>query len=120
MRLYQLGKLGSFDGLKLVEVKDDPKPGASQVRVRIRACSLNHRDLNIISGTYTSLALKPEAIPLSDGAGEITAVGQGVTRWKIGDRVAPSSCSVGWVASCGPNICPRRWAVRVTVCSPSR
>jgi len=59
------------------------------VLVRIRACTLNHRDLNIISGTYTSLALKPGAIPLSDGAGEVTAVGQGVTRWKPGDRVAP-------------------------------
>ena len=88
MRLYQLGKLGNFDGLKPVEA-EDPRPGAGQVRVRIRACSLNHRDLNIISGSYTSVALKPMAIPLSDGAGEVTAVGQGVTRWKIGDRVAP-------------------------------
>ena len=57
--------------------------------MRIRACSLNHRDLNIVSGGYTSHALKPGAIPLSDGAGEVTAVGAGVTRWKAGDRVAP-------------------------------
>lgn len=88
MRLYQLGKLGNLDGLKLVEA-EVPRPGASQVVVRIRACALNHRDLNIISGNYTSVALKPAAIPLSDGAGEVTAVGQGVTRWKTGDRVAP-------------------------------
>jgi NADPH:quinone reductase-like Zn-dependent oxidoreductase len=88
MRLYQLGKLGNLDGLKLIEA-EDPRPGAGQVVVSIRACALNHRDLNIISGTYTSVALKPGAIPLSDGAGEVTAVGQGVTRWKVGDRVAP-------------------------------
>jgi NADPH:quinone reductase-like Zn-dependent oxidoreductase len=88
MRLYHLGKLGSLDALKLVDAPD-PRPGPGQVVVRIRACSLNHRDLNIISGGYTSVALKPGAIPLSDGAGEVTAVGQGVTRWKAGDRVAP-------------------------------
>ena len=88
MRLYQFGKLGSLDGLKLREA-EVPRPGAGQVVVRIRACSLNHRDLNIISGNYSSVAIKPEAIPLSDGAGDVTAVGQGVTRWKVGDRVAP-------------------------------
>lgn len=88
MRLYQLGKLGSLDALELKEAWD-PRPGAGQVTVRMRACSLNHRDLNILSGNYTSVALKPSAIPLSDGAGEVTAVGPDVTRWKIGDRVAP-------------------------------
>ena len=88
MRLYQLGELGNFDALKQVET-DSPQPGLGQVVVRMRACSLNHRDLNIISGRYTSHALKPGAIPLSDGAGEVIATGQGVTRWKAGDRVAP-------------------------------
>src|SRR3977135_2868249 len=88
MRLYRFGQLGSLDALKLVEAPD-PRPGTGQVVVRIRACSLNHRDLNIVSGNYTSVALKPGAIPLSDGAGEIAAVGPDVTRWKVGDRVAP-------------------------------
>ena len=88
MRLYQLGKLGNLDALKLTEAPD-PKPGPGQVVVRMRACSLNHRDLNIVSGGYTSHALKPSAIPLSDGAGEVAAVGAGVSRWKAGDRVAP-------------------------------
>ena len=88
MRLYRLGTLGNLDALKLVEAPD-PQPGPGQVVVRIRACSLNHRDLNIVSGGYTSHALKPAAIPVSDGAGEIAAIGSGVTRWKAGDRVAP-------------------------------
>jgi NADPH:quinone reductase-like Zn-dependent oxidoreductase len=88
MRLYRLGTLGDLDALKLAEVPE-PRPGPGQVVVRIRACSLNHRDLNIVSGGYTSHALKPSAIPLSDGAGEVIAVGPGVTRWKEGDRVAP-------------------------------
>ncbi|HZM46124.1 MAG TPA: NAD(P)-dependent alcohol dehydrogenase [Burkholderiales bacterium] len=88
MRLYQFGNLGNLDALKLVEAPD-PKPGPGQVVVRIRACSLNHRDLNIVSGGYTSHALKPSAIPLSDGAGEVITVGPGVARWKEGDRVAP-------------------------------
>jgi len=88
MRLYRLGKLGGPDALQLKEA-EIPRPGAGEVAVRIRACSLNHRDLNIISGNYTSVALKPGAIPLSDGAGEVAAVGPDVTRWKVGDRVAP-------------------------------
>jgi NADPH:quinone reductase-like Zn-dependent oxidoreductase len=88
MRRYQLGKLGSLDALELREV-ETPRPGPGQVTVRIRACSLNHRDLNIVSGNYASVALKPGAIPLSDGAGEVAAVGADVTRWKVGDRVAP-------------------------------
>lgn len=72
-----------------MEDVEAPEPAAGQVAVRIRACSLNHRDLNIVSGNYTSVALKPGAIPLSDGAGEVIAVGPDVTRWKTGDRVAP-------------------------------
>lgn len=88
MRLYRLGKLGGLDGLKLLEA-EAPRPGPREVTVRVRACSLNHRDLNIISGAYSSVAIKPDAIPLSDGAGEVAALGPGVTRWKVGDRVAP-------------------------------
>lgn len=88
MRLYRFGTLGSFDALQLEEA-EVPSPGPGQVTVRIRACSLNHRDLNIVSGGYTSVPLKPHAIPLSDGAGEVSAVGAEVTRWKVGDRVAP-------------------------------
>jgi NADPH:quinone reductase-like Zn-dependent oxidoreductase len=88
MRLYRLGKLGGFEALEPLE-ETTPQPGPREVLVRMRACSLNHRDLNIVGGGYTNVGLKPRAIPVSDGAGEIAAVGPGVTRWKIGDRVAP-------------------------------
>ena len=88
MRLYRFGTLGSLDALRLGEAQD-PVPGRGQVTVRIRACSLNHRDLNIVSGDYASVPLKPGAIPLSDGAGEVIVIGPDVTRWKVGDRVAP-------------------------------
>ena len=88
MKRYQLGTLGSLDALQCIDAPT-PQPGPGQVLVRVRACSLNHRDLNIIGGNYGRVALKPQAIPLSDGAGEVIALGEGVTRWTIGDRVAP-------------------------------
>jgi NADPH:quinone reductase-like Zn-dependent oxidoreductase len=88
MRLYQLQQPGSPAGLKLVEAPS-LKPGPGQVVVRMRACALNHRDLNIVGGNYTRHNVKGNVIPLSDGAGEIAALGSGVTRWQMGDRVAP-------------------------------
>jgi NADPH:quinone reductase-like Zn-dependent oxidoreductase len=88
MRVYRLGKLGNLDALEPTQAAE-PRPGAREVVVRMRACSLNHRDLNIVAGNYTSHALKPQVIPLSDGAGEVIALGPDVTRWKLGDRVAP-------------------------------
>jgi NADPH:quinone reductase-like Zn-dependent oxidoreductase len=64
----------------------DPTPGPGQVLIRVKAVSLNPRDLVMISGFYP-IPPKDKVIPVSDGAGEIIAVGPGVTRWKIGDRV---------------------------------
>jgi NADPH:quinone reductase-like Zn-dependent oxidoreductase len=58
-------------------------PGAGDVLVRVRATSLNARDLNMLGGPP-----RPDAIPLSDGAGEVVAVGTDVTRFEPGDRVA--------------------------------
>ena len=74
------------DDLKLVE-RDDPKPGPGQVVVRVRAASLNYRDQAAITGNYFQPVIQ-DTIPLSDGAGEIIEVGEGVRGLKVGDRVA--------------------------------
>lgn len=75
-----------IDALTLAE-RPEPQPGAGQVLVRMRAWSLNYRDLLVVKGLYNP-KLKLPFVPLSDGAGEVAAVGPGVRRVKVGDRVA--------------------------------
>ena len=86
MKAYQLTGQNGPDSLQLNEIAE-PKPADDQVLVRIRATSLNYRDLMVADGRYGAPVSLP-LIPLSDGAGEIVAVGEGVTRWREGDRVA--------------------------------
>jgi NADPH:quinone reductase-like Zn-dependent oxidoreductase len=87
MRAYQLPKGGAgIDALVKVE-RPDPKPAYRQVMVKVKACSLNFRDLGIVRGIYR-MPVRENLIPLSDGAGEVIEVGPGVTRVKVGDRVA--------------------------------
>jgi NADPH:quinone reductase-like Zn-dependent oxidoreductase len=74
------------ENLKIVELPD-PVPGPGEAVVRVRACSLNFRDLAVMRGAYGG-NVKAPLIPLSDGAGEVTEVGPGVTRVKPGDHVA--------------------------------
>src|SRR6202051_832072 len=87
MRAYQLPKAGAgIDALTQVE-RPDPKPAHRQVLVKVKACSLNFRDLGIVRGSYR-MPVRENIIPLSDGAGEVIEVDPGVTRVKAGDRVA--------------------------------
>ena len=86
MRAYQLPKAGAIENLVKVDLPQ-PKPAHRQVLVRVRACSLNFRDLAIVLGRYP-MGVKPDVVPLSDGAGEVVEVGAGVMRVKVGDRVA--------------------------------
>jgi len=65
-----------------------PKPGRGQVLVRMRAASLNYRDLMVLTGRYARGTPLPDLVPLSDGAGEVAEIGPDVTRVKPGDRVA--------------------------------
>src|ERR1700692_4117924 len=88
MRVYQLDRPGSLDGLVVAE-RDIPSPAVGEVLVRVRASSLNVRDLMIINGEFP-MPVPPGRVPLSDGAGEVVAVGAGVTRFKVGDRVINS------------------------------
>jgi NADPH:quinone reductase-like Zn-dependent oxidoreductase len=86
MKAYEVQQFG-IEKLALVE-RDRPEPKANEVLVQMRAASLNYRDLMIVSGTYNP-RMKIPAIPLSDGAGEVVAIGSDVTKWKVGDRVMP-------------------------------
>ncbi len=84
MKSWQITRFG-LDALALVEASV-PAPGPGEVLVRWRAQSLNYRDLVIVQGSYLPNLPLPFT-PLSDGAGEVAAVGSGVTAWKLGDRV---------------------------------
>ncbi len=64
-----------------------PAPGPGEVLVQVRACSLNYRDLMTVTGRY-SPKLRAGMVPLSDGAGVVHAVGDGVAEWRAGDRAA--------------------------------
>ena len=86
MRAYRIFQASGLDSLKLEDLPE-PKAGQGQVVVRVRATSLNYRDLLVIKGAY-SRNLPLPMVPLSDGAGEVAEVGPGVTRFKVGDRVA--------------------------------
>ena len=76
----------TLDQLRLVE-RTSPIPGAREVVVRVRATSLNYRDHAVVVGQYFGGAVTRDLIPLSDGAGEVIAIGSAVTRFKPGARV---------------------------------
>lgn len=84
MKAYVIQEPFGLDALTLIE-RPDPHPGPGQVLVRMRAVSLNYRDLLVIKGVWRP---KEPRIPVSDGVGEVVAVGAGVTRVQTGDRVA--------------------------------
>jgi NADPH:quinone reductase-like Zn-dependent oxidoreductase len=85
MRVWQISSFG-VDSLEFVE-RPTREPGPGEVLVRVRAVSFNYRDLMMVKGLYNP-KMKLPRIPCSDGAGEVVAVGEGVTAWKPKDRVA--------------------------------
>ena len=94
MKLYRLAQHGSLDHLTLVG-EPAPAPASDEVLVRIRAASLNARDLMVILGP-SPYGPRPGLIPLSDGAGEVVAIGSEVTGWAEGDR-AVLPFRPGWI-----------------------
>ncbi|HMJ08928.1 MAG TPA: NAD(P)-dependent alcohol dehydrogenase [Pyrinomonadaceae bacterium] len=93
MKAFEIRKFGIGE---LVETERDvPEPKPDEILIRLRAASLNYRDVMVASGTYNP-RMKLPAVPLSDGAGEVAAVGDRVTKWKIGDRVSPIFAQ-GWL-----------------------
>lgn len=85
MRSYHLADGGGLEGLSIRE-HEDPAPGPGQVLVAVRAASLSYRELLVLRGEYV-LPVKPDVVPISDGAGEVVAVGPGVRSARVGDRV---------------------------------
>jgi NADPH:quinone reductase-like Zn-dependent oxidoreductase len=81
-------KAGSdaFEGLQQAE-RPTPEPGDRQVRVQMKAAALNYRDLMVARGAYPGPDRNDPVIPMSDGAGVVDAVGDGVSRVEVGDRV---------------------------------
>jgi NADPH:quinone reductase-like Zn-dependent oxidoreductase len=94
MKAVRIHQLGGPEGLTLDGVPE-PTPGPGEVAVRVRATSLNYRDLMVLKGQYNPKLALP-AVPLSDGAGEVSGVGPGVSRFHEGDRVA-AAFMPGWV-----------------------
>ena len=85
MRAYRFDSFDSLDELRLRE-EPDPQPQRGEVLVRVRAVSLNFRDIAMLRGRYPRKCV-PGLIPASDAAGEIVAIGEGVQAFKVGDRV---------------------------------
>ncbi len=86
-RQYQLVKAGDAPPVLTLVEAPIRQPGDDEVLVRVRAVSLNRRDIYVKLGRYPG-PMRPNLVPLSDGAGEVAAVGAKVKRWKKGDRVA--------------------------------
>ena len=110
MRAVEIRGGFGLDNLALVE-RPDPRPGPGQVLVRLRAASLNYRDLLTAEGKYNPKQKLP-LIPCSDGAGEVVETGEGVTRFRAGDRVS-TVFAQKWIAGR-----PTRERVRSTLGGP--
>jgi NADPH:quinone reductase-like Zn-dependent oxidoreductase len=87
MKAYELQNSFGIDQVTLTE-RPDPRPGQRQVLLKMRAFSLNYRDLLVVKGLYNPKLRLPQ-LPLSDGVGDVVAIGDGVTRVQVGDRVCP-------------------------------
>jgi len=87
MKTYRYRDRIAFDRLELVDVPT-PTPGPHELLLRIRAASLNYRDLAIARDGYGGFA--GPLVPLSDAAGEVVACGAGVTRFAPGELVIPT------------------------------
>jgi NADPH:quinone reductase-like Zn-dependent oxidoreductase len=94
LKAYELQGPGGVDAMMLVE-KPVPAPGPGQVLVKLKAVTINYRDLLTVKGGYGSRQKFP-LVPLSDGAGVVESIGADVTSFKADDRVTGSFFE-GWL-----------------------
>ena len=87
MKAFQLRDTAGMTGLILRNDLEKPTPGPDEVLIQVRASSLNFRDFIVSHGEYP-VEVKPDVIPLSDGAGDVVEVGKNVKTIRVGDRVA--------------------------------
>ena len=101
MKVFEV-KAGSssLEGLVAAE-RPEPKPGPGEVLVRMQAASLNFRDLAIVRGKYIGGPVTEDTIPLSDGAGVVEAVGDGVRDFAEGDLVTATFFQGGTMRTLG-------------------
>ena len=96
MKVFQIQDDWSIDHLQPA-IRPDPEPGPGEVLLRMKAASLNYRDLFVCQRGYGSFTGTLPLVPLSDGVGAVVEVGAGVTRVQVGDRVCPTFHQ-GWIA----------------------
>ncbi|SOF00527.1 NADPH:quinone reductase [Burkholderia sp. OK233] len=88
MKAYQIQAGAGIAALERVE-RPGRNPGTHEIKVRVDAAALNHRDLSFARGQFYSPPSYP-IVPLVDGCGDVIAVGEAVTRFRTGDRVITS------------------------------
>ena len=90
MRTIELQPPGGIENLRMVE-RPTPAPSRQEILIKVKASALNYRDVEIARGSYHTKFALPLVL-LSDGVGEVTAVGAEVSRFKVGDHV----CGTFW------------------------
>lgn len=93
MKAIHVRNPGGLDKLELVDVAEPGAPGPGQIKVRLRASSLNYHDYLVVKGVIPT---PDDRIPMSDGAGEVLEVGEGVTEFAVGD-LAVSTFFPDWI-----------------------
>ena len=98
MKAIQLHAPASLENLTLVDLPDPSAPGPGEIAVRLRASSLNYHDYAVVKGMIPTAENR---VPMSDGAGDVTAVGEGVTGFAVGDLVV-STFFPDWIDGTPP------------------
>ena len=106
MRQYQMARVeGSDTPVPVIRTVPVPVPAAHEVLVRVRAVSLNHKDIYFLDRDRKSGAASP-GLSISDGAGAVVAIGAQVTRFRVGDRVV-AAFDEKWISGARPGYKPR-------------